>query len=193
MRRRLFATLVLVACFAALPAWFLSTREGWITLDCARAGDRAALDCSVAERFAFGSRTATYSTIGARARDREQRDRRGSTTSYQLVLVTPAGEQLALRDETGNAELRRVASELDAKIRSHAAEFHAVVSPDLVFWFAVALLAVFASAGLFIAWVGGARARAANKRTRAPGAVASPPPRARVVRDDRGDSRRGAD
>src|SRR5678815_4821274 len=37
MRQRLLASLVVVAVFAALPAWFLSTREGWIAIDCARA------------------------------------------------------------------------------------------------------------------------------------------------------------
>lgn len=160
MRRHLLGTLFVVAFFAALPAWFLSTLEGWIAIDCARAGEGAALDCTVRERFAFSSRSATYQVLGAREKSRAHRDRRGRSTSYQLVLVTPAGDRDVLRDHTGNAALLQVADDLDAAIRSRAAEFHAEVSPDTMFWIAVGVLAAFTGLGLLLAWSRFARARA---------------------------------
>jgi hypothetical protein len=52
-----------------------------------------------------------------------------------------------LRGYTGNADLPRIASGLDAAIQSRAAAFHAAVSPDCMFWFAAALLVIFATVG----------------------------------------------
>lgn len=184
MRQRWLASLVVIACFAALPAWFLSTREGWIAIDCARSGDGAALACRVQERFAFGARTATYATLGANLSRRVQQDRRGTTASYQLLLSTSDGQHAVLRDYTGNAALERVAEDLDAAVRTRAAEFHATVAPDLVFWLCVALVVVFAGAGLVIALTRGARGRRGRPGT-APheAAIPAPPPPARVVRD----------
>lgn len=152
MRERLFATLFLVAFFAALPAWFLSTCEGWILIDCARTDESAALDCTVRERFAFSTRSATYPTSGAHIKRLTLRSRSGRSTTYQLVLRTPAGEREVLRSRTGDAAIEQIAAELDAAARSRAARFHAELSPDPVFWLAVVLLGVFAGAGLFIAW-----------------------------------------
>jgi hypothetical protein len=188
MRQRLLASLVVVAIFAALPAWFLSTREGWIAIECARANGGAALACRVHERFAFGARDATYPTLGAHLERTVQHDRRGATATYQLVLVTSDGERAVLRANTGNAALAQTAAELDAAAHANAAEFHAALAPDLVFWLAVALVAVFAGAGLLIAVMRGARGRRAGRDQpgRGPGhAPATPadPPQARVVRD----------
>ena len=169
--RRLVAPLVIVAFFAALPAWFLSTREGWIAIDCARRGAAAGaggaaagapLDCTVRERFAFGSRSATYPTLGARGGHRQQHGRRGKSSSYQLVLVTPDGEREVLRDHTGNAALAEAAAQLDTAARSGAPAFRAEVSPDAVFWIAVVVLALFTAAGLFLA-----RSRFVRDRERA--------------------------
>lgn len=155
MLQRLLATLFIVGFFAALPAWFLTTREGWVALDCARSDDGAALDCTVQERFAFSSRRATYRAHGVDVRRRTQRNRRGtSSTTYQLVLMTPAGEREVLRAPTGNTELPQAASALDAALRSHAATFHAEVSPDDMFWLGLVLLVAFAGVGIFIAWHG---------------------------------------
>jgi hypothetical protein len=155
MRQRLLATLFVVGFFAALPAWFLSTREGWVALDCARAGESAELDCTVQERFAFSSRRATYRTHGADVRRRTQRNRRGTSwTTYQLVLVTPAGEREVLRTSTGSTALPQAATALDAALRARAATFHAEVPPDDLFWLGLVLLVVFAGVGLLIVWHG---------------------------------------
>lgn len=155
MLQRLLATLFIVGFFAALPAWFLSTREGWVALDCSREGETAALDCTVQERLAFSSRRATYRTHGVDIKRRTQRNRRGmSSTTYQLVLVTPAGEREVLRAPTDNTELPQAASELEAALRSRAATFHAEVSPDTMFWLGLVLLVGFAGVGFSIAWFG---------------------------------------
>ncbi|HWO20124.1 MAG TPA: hypothetical protein VNO30_15160 [Kofleriaceae bacterium] len=159
MLRRLLAPLFLVAFFAALPAWFLSSREGWIAIDCARASESAALDCTVRERFAFSSRSATYATLGADTERREVRGRRGRATTFQLVLATPDGEREVLREPTGNAALKQAAADLDAAVRAREPTFHAEVSPDTVFWIAASVLAVFTAAALFLAWSRRARAR----------------------------------
>ena len=149
--RRLVATLFLVALFAALPTCVLSGLEGWISIDCVRTTGSTALDCTVHERFVFSSRATKYSVMGARGTRREQHDRRGRMTSYQLALMTPAGALDVLNAYTGNADLARVAAELDAAIRSGAPEFHGTVSPDLGFWFVGVLVVVFAASGLLIA------------------------------------------
>lgn len=155
MLQRLLATLFIVGFFAALPAWFLTTREGWVALDCARADESATLDCTVQERFAFSSRRVTYRTHGVDVRRQTQRNRRGmSSTTYQLVLRTPDGEREVLRTPTGNTELPQAASALDAALRSRAATFHAEVSPDDLFWLGLVLLVAFAGVGVFIAWQG---------------------------------------
>lgn len=65
---RVVAALCLVLCFAALPGWFLSQREGWIALDCTRAPDASVLSCTITERFAFSARRATYDVLGSYAR-----------------------------------------------------------------------------------------------------------------------------
>lgn len=152
MLRRWLASLFVVAFFAALPAWFLSTLQGWITIDCGRKSSVAALDCTVREKLAFGSRSATYETLGARVKYRAQHDRRGRSTTYQLVLVTPAGEKEVLSDPTGNEAVMQVVDDLNAVIRQHRPAFHAKVSPDTVFWIAVGVFALFSAAGIFIAW-----------------------------------------
>lgn len=170
MLQRLLATLFIVGFFAALPAWFLSTREGWVTLDCLREGEgegeTAALDCTVQERLAFSSRRATYRTHGVEIKRRTQRNRRGTTsTTYQLVLVTPAGPREVLRAPTDNTALPQAASELDVALRSHAAAFHSEIAPDTMFWLGLVLLVGFAGVGLFISWHGeGAPGRGRPRR-----------------------------
>ncbi|MDV6237161.1 hypothetical protein CH379_016130 [Leptospira ellisii] len=144
----------LILFFAALPAWFLSRLEGWITLDCVRDVSFVSLECSVEERFAFYSRNTSYTTLGARSVAAYRQDRRGRSVSYQLVLATPSGEVSVLRSPTGDGRIGSVARDLNAAIASGSTRFSAEVSPDSSFWFASFLVFLFAGAGAWIALVG---------------------------------------
>ncbi|XDD49434.1 hypothetical protein AB3N59_13630 [Leptospira sp. WS92.C1] len=153
MIKRLIPILFLTLFFAALPAWFLSTLEGWIFVDCFRNKPEDILECKILERFAFSSRSAAYTTVNARSLKNYRQDRRGRSVTYQLMLLTPGGEVQVLRSSIGNADVDRIATNLNTAIGSNTMEFHAEMAPDPLFWMAFVLLIVFAGAGILIALV----------------------------------------
>ncbi|TGK38441.1 hypothetical protein EHQ12_04745 [Leptospira gomenensis] len=144
----------LMIFFAALPAWFLSTLEGWITVDCTRAAVSSPMECTVGERFAFSSRNTRYATWKARSASLHRHDRRGSSVSYQLVLSTASGEVPVLRSSTGSDKIERIARDLNAAIGAGSTRFSAEAPPDSLFWFASFLVFLFAGVGALIALVG---------------------------------------
>lgn len=150
MLGRLISILFLTLFFGALPAWFLSTLEGWIFVDCFRAKSADMLECTISERFAFASRSLSYTTISARSLKSFQQGRHGTSVSYQLILSTPSGEKNVLRSQSGNVEIDRIANDLNAALKSRTAEYHAKVNPESLFWMTVFLLIVFAGVGFFI-------------------------------------------
>jgi hypothetical protein len=157
--RSVLAPLFIISFFAALPAWYLSTLEGWTVLDCVRLSPRTLLECHVFERRAFGSSSASYETLGAYAETSKQfvmgRHSAGHVvTLYQLVLQLPGGQQSVLRAPSPNQDVLQIAANLDAAARSDTAHFHAQIEPEPMFWLAAGLLLVFAGAGAWISYAG---------------------------------------
>ncbi|MBM9498655.1 hypothetical protein JWG44_00105 [Leptospira sp. 201903071] len=150
MLKRLISILFLASFFAALPAWFLSTLEGWISIDCFRMESANTMECVVSERFAFSSRNLTYTTTAARSLKISQKVRRGENITYQLILLTPSGEVQILRSSIGNSDVIRIATKLNEALKSNAMEFHAEVDPDPFFWVSFSLMILFAGVGASI-------------------------------------------
>ncbi|MBM9577145.1 hypothetical protein JWG45_08255 [Leptospira sp. 201903070] len=143
--------LFLTLFFAALPAWFLSTLEGWISVDCVPKKSAHTLECTISERFAFTSRSVVYMARGARSLKNFQKSRKGTNVTYQLILLTPSGEESVLRSPIGNSIVDRIANDLNAALESRSGPYHAKINPDPLFWLTSFLLFLFASVGLLIA------------------------------------------
>ncbi|MBW0433936.1 hypothetical protein HGB47_09930 [Leptospira yasudae] len=159
MFQRLTAILFITLFFAALPAWFLSTLEGWIYVDCFRSRSTASdfvasMECKISEQFAFSSRSTSYPTMDARSSKTVLQVRRGKSVTYQLVLVTPDGERKVLRSPIGKSDIDRIAIELKAALRLGSTEFHAAVDPEPLFWIGWFLLLLFAGVGALLALFG---------------------------------------
>lgn len=159
MLSRLTAVLFITLFFAALPAWFLSTLEGWISVDCSRnrstsLHSAASMECDVSEKFAFSSRKVSYSTLDVRSSKTVLKVRRGKSIVYQLVLVTPDGERDVLRSPIGKSDIDRIAIELKAALRSGSTEFHATVDPEPLFWIGWFLLLLFSGVGALLSLFG---------------------------------------
>jgi hypothetical protein len=148
---RLAAVVFIVAFFSALPAWFISTLEGWVTIRCDR-GSESAVTCSVHERFAFGTRDKTYGVRHAAGKTIQHPGRRSTWKEYQLVLDTVGGDRVeVLKQPVDNRETLRVAKDLDAAITAGAPSFAADLEPGGTFWITAVILVVFAASGLAIA------------------------------------------
>ncbi|RHX94590.1 hypothetical protein DLM76_11020 [Leptospira yasudae] len=159
MFQRLTAILFTTLFFAALPAWFLSTLEGWIYVDCFRSRSNASnfvvpMECKISEQFAFSSRSTSYPTMDVRSSKTVLQVRRGKSVTYQLVLVTPDGEREVLRAPIGKSDIDRIAIELKGALRSGSTEFHAAVDPEPLFWIGWFLLLLFAGVGVLLALFG---------------------------------------
>ncbi|RHX85930.1 hypothetical protein [Leptospira stimsonii] len=150
MFRRLISILFLVLFFGALPAWFLSTLEGWIFVDCFQRTSAEGMDCAISERFAFASRSLVYSTKSARSLKSFQQGRRGKSVTYQLLLSTPSGEKAVLRSPIGSVEIDRIAMDLNVALQSRATAYHAKINPEPLFWMTLLLFIAFVGFGVFI-------------------------------------------
>lgn len=143
---------VAVALFSALPLWFLSTQEGWVRVRCGG----SPWVCTVQESNLLVRRSERYLPREVSSRRLAHQARGREQVSWQLVFLVGTARLDALRASTENGELPAFAADLE-RARLLGAEVDRALAPDFGFWLAVALVALFASAGAFIVIAGNAR------------------------------------
>lgn len=148
MGGKIAAGVVIVAFFAALPTWWLSTLDGWVRLHCAGQPWR----CEVTRDNLLSRRSSVFEV------------QRGVSVGTEVVSYKGRKSDQYVLELDGNAvldsrpsyrEVHGLADELNAA-RAAGRPFDRELEPDSIFWLAIALVVVFAGSGLVIA-IGGAR------------------------------------
>ena len=140
---RLGAGLFIVMFFSALPLWFLSTQERWVQFS----GGGTPWRCTVRRWPSLNSQPQTFepsSIVADRVRGRRGVD------LWQIQFKEPQGWRDILASRTTSKQAYRLAQDLDAARKAGAA-IERELAPGASFYLAIALVIVFAAAGVLIA------------------------------------------
>jgi len=148
LTERLFVGLFIAGFFSILPLWALSNREGWLRFHCGG----SPWTCTITHRRAFSTHGEGFGPSAIDFSRSHFIDQKGYTSRHWRLLFTVDGRvtPVVTGDDEG-VPMEQLARELEAA-RAANIPIDRELPPDWGFWLLVGVAALFACAGLFVAW-----------------------------------------
>jgi len=147
MFERLIAATFIIACFSALPLWFLARVEGRVRF----VGGGAPWRCTVERHWLWRTKTDVYEPTRIESLEREVSYKTRTSPAWQIRFQQGDQRTEILAGVSTDRAVVRIAEQLEAA-RAKGAPIEVSLPAGGVYYLAIALVVIFAASGAFLAF-----------------------------------------